>query len=246
MKWLPRRLVFIALGITILVVIGLVAMKTPQQMQAVSSCIGVLVAIVLVYLTFQYVRDTHEYVKNSQEQLALLREQVERERKVQFAFTLQCNTGRAFFWAANLGRTPIMVERYRVSNGEQEVKRDVKEFLPEGGEAQADITDALMEAQKYWGDVEIAFDYLFAGGSATSDWRGFHLFNDGSHVLRVIPGMHEPETILCPKCQQAVLMTPEGLSRIREKSERVARSREQLAQTCPQHNFDWPYNNKKA
>lgn len=239
-----RKVVLVALGTAVIVGLAATAIKQPQEMQAVFSLLGVLVAAVLAYLTFRYVRATSDYVKTSQEQLALLREQTERERKVQFAFTLRCDNERAFFWAVNLGRSPIMIQRYRVSNGQEEFKRDAKEFLPEGKDVWVEISDALAKAEDYWGDVEVAFDYLVAGGSATSEWLGFYLFNDEGFIRRVRPGMHEPETVYCPKCEDAVVMTAEGLSRISEKTERAARTREQLAQSCPNHNFDWPYGKK--
>jgi hypothetical protein len=237
-----RAIVLVVLPIVALAAVG--GIKWPQETQAVSSAAGLLVAAVLVCLTTLYVGATYEYVKSSQEQLALLREQVEQERKVQFAFTLPCDTARAFFWAVNLGRTPIMIQRYRVSNGQEETQQDAQEFLPEGRDVRVEISDSLAKAENYWGDVEVAFDYIFAGGSATSEWLGFHLINDDGLIRRVVPGMREPEIVYCPKCEQPALMTAEGLSRFSEKRERAARSREQLAQSCPNRTFDWRYGKK--
>jgi hypothetical protein len=236
----------IALVIAVIIV-SLSAIYLSQELQAVSLCIGVLVALVLACITFLYVRTrahvpvAYEDVKIRQEQLALLRGQIKRDRKVKFTFTLCHDNQRAFFCVSNLGRVPILLERYRVSNGQQQITHNVQELLPEGREVRMEITDALTEAQMYWGDVEIAFDYRFAGRFAFSGWHGFNFLNDKGQVRRVRPGMHEPQMVSCPICEWGVLMTAEGLSRLHQKANRAARTRNQIARTCPDHKFDWQY-----
>lgn len=237
-RWLN---VFLIALLIAAILISLAAVKLPQKLPAVSLCVAVLLVVVLVHVRLTYVRATYEYVKIRQEQLALLRGQVKRDRKVKFAFTLRCDNEKAFFCVANLGRTPIMLERCRVSNGQQQFTRDAQEWLPKGREVLVDITDVLAEAQTYLGDVEIAFDYLSAGRYAISGWHGFNLLNDEGRIRRVRPGMHEPQMVYCPICEWGVLMTTEGLSRLHEKAERVARTSDQIGRSCPDHNFDWPY-----
>lgn len=238
-KWTTR-----AVAVLVVVAIIWLAVKRPQETQAVSASFGFLAAAIIAYLTFRYVHATYDYVQTNQQELAFLREQAERERRVQFAFTVRCNGERAFPWAANLGRVPMMLERVRVSNGEDEIQAEAQDFLPEGREAKVDVTAQLTKAEKYWGDVDVALDYVTSAGSATSDWKGFNLFNDDGKVRRVLPGMHEPETINCPKCGTPALMSTNGLSLIYQKAGRATTAREQMGASCPHHTFDWPFRSR--
>jgi hypothetical protein len=188
------------------------------------------VTAVLAAITWQYVRTT-------QETLAILKEQWEYQRKIEIRFGVSIkeekpwarivNPGGVRFWISKvvfskLDHSPYTIMPYTmVGPGE---KRGF--FIPKG----------VYKDDRYYCDVNITLHYEPYGQAERIISRAFRIELSNGKIQQILRGVQAWRFVPCPTCnQKMIMMNTENLENFEKALEREADFKSQLKATCPQH-----------
>jgi hypothetical protein len=203
--------------------------------QAVGALFAFLTAVILVGITW-------EYVRINQKTLALQEAQWDQQNMVVLRFGVRRHGGRAQVWVANLGRSDFLVSelRVRIKDREPIVVRE-RRMVRAGSRPVLPLPEALWMERTLISLFDLQLRYESQHDSGLSPARAFTLVVANSNVIKVIRGIDGSSTwwVSCPSCKELSAMVVDGLEDFDEAQTRQGVMESELRATCPAHQSQW-------
>jgi hypothetical protein len=194
-----------------------------------------LATILLLYATF-------EYVMANQENVGLLRKQLERQEKIFVRFGLRSEREAVYIWAANLGLSSFLISyvRVRIPNEPKPVVHKLNWIVPTGT-LKNEIPFPPETYNTFPATFGVALDisliYEGIGEEHQTEWRAFTIDCNLSRRPIVYAGIQDTWQITCPKCGLGDMqfMDTEGIRNLDEGWGRQKEMEQEFANSCPEH-----------
>jgi hypothetical protein len=203
--------------------------------QVVGSLFGFLGALILVGITW-------EYVRINQKSLSLQQAQWEQQNRVVLRFGVKRYQGKAQLWVANIGKTDFLITELlvRMKSGEK-ILRNERRIVGSGSRQSLALPEKLWVGIALLSAFDVQLRYESQHDSGTSPARAFTLvIGLNSGVIKILRGIDDTWWVSCPKCEKlAASMITENLENLDVAADRQRVMESELKVTCPDHKSQW-------
>jgi hypothetical protein len=207
----------------------------PVRAQAVGALLGFLAAMILVGVTW-------EYVRINQKSLSLQQAQWDQQNKVVLRFGIRRYHGKAQIWVANIGKTDFLISellvRMKIS---QRIVMTERRVVRSGSRQTLPLPEKPWVKNPLLSTFDVQLRYESQHDSGVSPARAFTLvIGTNAEVLKVQRGISDTWWVNCPKCgKMGGSMITENLEHFDAASERQQVMESELNVTCPEHQSQW-------
>jgi hypothetical protein len=192
------------------------------------------ITAVLAAITWQYVRTT-------QDTLAIIKKQWEYEQETGIAFGIKNKHGKPWVRIANTGGARLFLSKavFHRRNGPPLTRISIR-MIGGGSNYGFYVPSALYKSEPHNLDVDVTVHYQAYDKKERTVSRAFRieLLNGKAHHIK--RGIHEWWTVPCPTCGvKLITMNTEKLENYTEAYKREAEMRSQLEVSCPMHQSPW-------
>jgi hypothetical protein len=197
------------------------------------SLVMLAATILLVYITWLYVRANERLVD-------ITKEQFDRTERVYVEFGLSETPlpPALWVWVANLGLCSFMISEIEYLRSEtQPVTVRVDVVVPVSQKAEPiRVPASWSDRDKIFGvDVQIRVSITHLGQQTWTDPRGYHFRIQDQSPRDFLTGYHEERLYQCPNCGQSVYMRTVGIQNEEKFRLRKSEFLDALARGCPNH-----------
>src|SRR5260370_3285488 len=207
----------------------------PVKAQVVGAFFGFLAALILVGITW-------EYVRINQKSLSLQQAQWEQQNRVVLRFGVKRYQGRAQLWVANIGKTDFLITEVLVRmKSENKILRNERRIVGSGSRETLALPDKLWTGISLISAFDVQIRYESQHDSGFSPARAFTLLvGANSGVINIRRGIDDTWWVSCPMCGQlAASMITDGLENFDAAADRQRVLESELKATCPDHASQW-------
>lgn len=198
--------------------------------------VNVIATILLLYITL-------EYVLANQENLELLRHQLERQEKVFLHFDVVCRNGPLFVRVANLGISNFLVTGMHVRTQDlAEFHYSAHQVVESGKSEEISLPREACAGHPVAVDLEFTLDFVGLDIRGNSGSKCFNV----SMALDNIPdsvteGLNGLWAVRCPRCNLGgmLAMSQRNLTTFAEAEVRKLQLITDLGNSCPNHRSGW-------
>jgi len=188
------------------------------------------VTAVLAAVTWQYVRTT-------QDTLAILREQWEYQRKIEIRFGMSIKEEKPWVRVINPGGVRFWISKVVFSKLDHSPHTIMPYTMVGPGEKRGFfVPKAVYKDDRYYCDVDVTLYYEPYGQPEKTFSRAFRIELSNGKIQQILRGVQAWRFVPCPKCNtNMIMMNTENLDNFEKAYQREAELKAQLKATCPQH-----------
>jgi hypothetical protein len=204
----------------------------PLRAQTIGALFGFLTSLLLVWVTW-------EYVRTNQANLNLLQKQWEEQNRIVVQFGLRKSERKPRVWVSNLGLCNFMITKLIVRMpGEAPVYVNKHQSVRAGHVRGFFLPDHIWN-KRLIRDLDIAILCVSNGEPVHTPSKMFSLLIDNDQVIKVYKGFRSSWYTNCPKCRESVPMRTDGLVNFDEAQLRNKEIDRNLEASCPNHISQW-------
>lgn len=200
-----------------------------------------LVPLAMLAVTATLAAITWQYVRTTQKQLDLFREQWNYHQQIGLEFGIKKAHGKPWLRIANTGGVRVLLSKtvFR-RRGKKPFTRISVRMIGEGQNYGFYVPSAVYKDEPHNCDINVTLHYKGYGKSEQTISRAFRIELLSGNVYHIRRGIHEWWSVPCPKCgAKLIMMNTDNLENYDEAYKREAIMKDQLRVTCPQHQSPW-------